>query len=82
MLRAAGLAIETRTLPDHMPFTPALAGTGLGKPVLLTEKDAVKCAGAGWDEAAWVEVAPRMDAVGAAALVDSIVRRTAGRQEK
>ncbi len=78
MLRAAGLAIETRTLPDHMPFTPALAGTGLGKPVLLTEKDAVKCGGAGWDEAAWVEVAPRMDAVGAAALVDSIVRQTAG----
>ena len=81
MLRLAGLVIETRTLPDHARFTPALAGTGLGKPVLLTEKDAVKCGGTGWDEAAWVEVAPRVDAVGAAALVDTIARRAAGRQE-
>ncbi len=66
-------------LPDHARFTPALAGVGQGKPVLLTEKDAVKCAGAGWDGAAWVEVVPRIDADGAAALVDAIVRRAAGR---
>jgi tetraacyldisaccharide 4'-kinase len=42
MLRNHGLVIETRTLPDHARFTPALAGAGRGKPVLLTEKDAVK----------------------------------------
>jgi tetraacyldisaccharide 4'-kinase len=84
MLRAAGLVVEARTLPDHGRFTPALAGIGQGRPVLLTEKDAVKCGGAGWEDAAWVEVAPRIDAAGAAgaaALVESIVRRVAGRHE-
>lgn len=77
MLRANGLTFETRTLPDHARFTPALAGAGQGRPVLLTEKDAVKCDGAGWDAAYWVEVAPHFDPAGAAHLVDSIVRRAA-----
>ena len=81
MLRAAGLLVEARALPDHAAFTPALAGVGQGRPVLLTEKDAVKCTGAAWAEAAWVEVEPRLDVAGASALVDAIVRRTAGRQE-
>lgn len=79
MLRMHGLTVETRALPDHARFTPALAGVGRGKPVLLTEKDAVKCAGGGWDGAAWVEVVPRIDAVGAAALVDAIVHKAAVR---
>ena len=66
MLRAHGLLIETRTLPDHARFTPALAGAGRGKPVLMTEKDAVKCNGVGWSEAGYVEVAPEVDAAAAA----------------
>jgi len=79
MLRTHGLTVETRALPDHARFTPARAGVGGGKPVLLTEKDAVKCEGDGWDGAAWVEVVPRIDTDGAAALVDAIVHRAAGR---
>jgi tetraacyldisaccharide 4'-kinase len=79
MLRAHGLALETRTLPDHAAFTPALAGVGRGKPVLLTEKDAVKCTGAGWDAASWVEVSARLEPADAAALVESIERRAAAR---
>jgi tetraacyldisaccharide 4'-kinase len=75
MLRAHGLLVETRTLPDHARFTPALAGAGLGKPVLLTEKDAVKCGGVGWSDAGYVEVTPVVDADAAAALVASIGRR-------
>ena len=59
MLRAHGLRVETRTLPDHARFTPALAGAGQGKPVLLTEKDAVKCGGVGWVDAGYVEVVAR-----------------------
>ena len=65
MLREHGLLIETRTLPDHARFTPALAGAGRGKPVLLTEKDAVKCNGVGWSDAGYVEVTPRVDAAAA-----------------
>ena len=75
------MQVDTRTLPDHARFTPALAGVGQGLPVLLTEKDAVKCRGAGWEGASWVEVAPRLPADDAAALVDSVVRRVAGRLE-
>jgi len=81
MLRSAGLVVEARALPDHAAFTPALAGVGQGRPVLLTEKDAVKCAGAAWAQAAWVEVEPCLDAAGAAALVDAIVRLSARRQD-
>jgi len=79
MLRSHGLIVESRALPDHARFTPALAGVGGSKPVLLTEKDAVKCEGAGWEGAAWVEVVPRVDADGAGSLVDSIVHGAAGR---
>ncbi len=79
MLRAHGLSIETRTLPDHATFTPAQAGMGRGRPVLLTEKDAVKCSGAGWDAAWWVEVEARLEPAGGAGLVEAIVRRAAAR---
>lgn len=79
MLRGHGLAIETRTLPDHAAFTPELAGAGRGKPVLLTEKDAVKCTGAGWGDTWWVEVAARLEPGGGAELVESIARRATAR---
>jgi tetraacyldisaccharide 4'-kinase len=81
MLRAHGLKVETRTLPDHARFTPALAGAGRGKPVLLTEKDAVKCNGVGWSEAGYVEVAPIVEGAAADGLLDLIVRRVAEKQE-
>jgi tetraacyldisaccharide 4'-kinase len=81
MLRAHGLRIETRTLPDHARFTPALAGAGLGKPVLLTEKDAVKCGGDGWSDAGYVEVAPVVDAAAAAGLLEAIARRAIEKRE-
>jgi tetraacyldisaccharide 4'-kinase len=80
MLRAHGLLVETRTLPDHARFTPELAGAGLGKPVLLTEKDAVKCNGVGWSDAGYVEVTPAVDADAAAALVASIGRRASDKR--
>jgi tetraacyldisaccharide 4'-kinase len=80
MLRAHGLRVETRTLPDHARFTPALAGAGRGKPVLLTEKDAVKCNGVGWSEAGYVEVAPVVEGPAADGLLELIARRAADKQ--
>lgn len=74
MLRSHGLAVETRTLPDHAGFTPELAGAGRGKPVLLTEKDAVKCDGASWKEASYVEV----DAVVVGAKAEALIGSIAG----
>ncbi len=77
MLRAHGLLIETRTLPDHACFTPELAGAGQGKPVLLTEKDAVKCGGAGWTDAGYVVVSPVVDAAAAEGLMARIAQLAA-----
>lgn len=42
-LRQAGLALDERPLPDHHAFTQADLEFGDGLPVLMTEKDAVKC---------------------------------------
>lgn len=79
MLRRHGLQVEERALPDHASFTPALAGLGQGKPVLLTEKDAVKCSGEAWAGAAYVEVSPVIAGEDAERLCDRIAA-LAGRQ--
>jgi tetraacyldisaccharide 4'-kinase len=82
MLRAHGLVIETRKLPDHARFTPAAAGADRGKPVLLTEKDAVKCDGAGWNDAGYVVVEARIDDPSAEGLLAMIARRGAEKRGK
>jgi tetraacyldisaccharide 4'-kinase len=44
MLEDAGMAVEGRAFPDHHPYAPAdIAPPRDGRPVLMTEKDAVKC---------------------------------------
>jgi tetraacyldisaccharide 4'-kinase len=82
MLRNHGLVIETRTLPDHARFTPELAGAGRGKPLLLTEKDAVKCDGAGWADAWYVEVTASVDAEPAEALIGLITGHVLRSEER
>jgi tetraacyldisaccharide 4'-kinase len=42
-LRRAGLQIEPHAFPDHHPFQPGDFAFGDGRPVIMTEKDAVKC---------------------------------------
>jgi tetraacyldisaccharide 4'-kinase len=44
-LRAAGLDVDAKALPDHAVLTAADIGYGDTAPVLMTEKDAVKCRG-------------------------------------
>jgi tetraacyldisaccharide 4'-kinase len=46
-LRQAGLRLEEHVFPDHHPFTPAELAFGDGRPIIMTEKDAVKCRGFG-----------------------------------
>ena len=53
MLRGCGILVDERPYPDHHPFTAAQAAAWPPGPVLMTEKDAVKCAAfAGADQ--WV----------------------------
>ena len=42
-LQQAGLQLQMHTFPDHHPFRPDDIRFGDGRPVLMTEKDAVKC---------------------------------------
>lgn len=44
MLRRAGLTPVEHPFPDHHRFAPADLAFGDGRPVVMTEKDAVKCA--------------------------------------
>ncbi|MGE0383562.1 MAG: tetraacyldisaccharide 4'-kinase [Gammaproteobacteria bacterium] len=43
MLRAAGLRVHKHPFADHHRFTAAQISFGDGLPVLMTEKDAIKC---------------------------------------
>ncbi|PZQ18581.1 MAG: tetraacyldisaccharide 4'-kinase [Rhodanobacter denitrificans] len=43
-LRASGLDVQAHPFPDHHAYRPADLAFGDGLPVLMTEKDAVKCA--------------------------------------
>jgi tetraacyldisaccharide 4'-kinase len=79
LLRAYGLQTQERALPDHAVLTPAIAGAGSGRPVLMTEKDAVKCTGPGWQDAWFLEVEASVDAVSAKPLLDRIAVAVAGR---
>ncbi len=79
LLRAAGIAIEARAFPDHAAITPDEAGAGLGQPVLMTEKDAVKCTGERWRDAWYVEVAARIEGPAQERLLAHIEAVTAAR---
>ena len=73
-LAAAGLSIDAHALPDHAQITPEDVRFDDDAPVLMTEKDAVKC-GAFADERLW---AVRMDlemSVEDLALVNGIIDR-------
>jgi tetraacyldisaccharide 4'-kinase len=43
LLRNAGIGVIEHALPDHASITPATVAFDDGRPVLMTDKDAVKC---------------------------------------
>lgn len=79
LLRAHGLAVEERPLRDHATPTPEQAGAGKGRPVLMTEKDAVKCTGAGWTDAWYLEVEVRIEGAAADRLIERVAAAAAAR---
>ena len=78
-LRGRGLNVVEHPFPDHHPFTAADLDFGDAAPVLMTEKDAVKCrafAGAPALAAAWfVPVTARFSDTHAVGMVDHVVAR-------
>jgi len=72
-LRAAGLEVLEHPRADHAPLSMAEIAFGDGLPVLMTEKDAVKCRGTPPDGLAYLEVSARIGADDARRLVERIV---------
>lgn len=60
MLSAHGLVVVPRAFPDHHAFARA-DFEGIGRPLLMTAKDAVKCRGFGLDDAWVADVEARLD---------------------
>jgi tetraacyldisaccharide 4'-kinase len=75
MLREAGLTLYEHPMPDHHAFKPGDLNFGDSLPVLMTEKDAVKCAPFA-DERCWyVPVTADFGESEARRLVDLILAR-------
>jgi tetraacyldisaccharide 4'-kinase len=75
-LRAQGLLVETHALPDHAAIeaqTLPLPADGI---VLMTGKDAVKCADVARPGWWWVELELQIDRTDAATLLGSVLART------
>src|SRR5689334_7549335 len=75
MLRNAGLTIYEHPMPDHHPFKPGDLNFGDSLPVVMTEKDAVKCA-AFADERCWfVPVTAEFSEAESRRLIDVVLAR-------
>lgn len=71
-LASLGLAVKLHPFPDHHDFRPADLRFRDGRPVIITAKDAVKCADIS-DENIWVlDVAARLENNGLATLIKAI----------
>lgn len=79
LLRAAGLEVLEHPFPDHHPFRAAELEFGDGLPIVMTEKDAVKCGGFGLAHAWYLPVSATLEQ--GAELVARIERRLAQAQE-
>jgi tetraacyldisaccharide 4'-kinase len=75
-LREHGLDVQTHALPDHAALDPAALSLPQDAIVLMTAKDAVKCAGIARPGWWWVDLDLEMSRADAAILLDSLLART------
>jgi tetraacyldisaccharide 4'-kinase len=74
-LRARGLDVIEHAFADHHPFTPPDLSFGDALPVLMTEKDAVKCASFA-DSRLWsIPVAATFSEAQTSELLDRVLRK-------
>jgi tetraacyldisaccharide 4'-kinase len=72
LLRRLGITVIEHPFPDHQPLTAADLDFSDGLPVLMTEKDAVKCWRFAGPDAWYLEVAARFADADAARLLDRV----------
>jgi tetraacyldisaccharide 4'-kinase len=75
MLREAGLSLYEHPFPDHHPFKAGDLNFGDELPVLMTEKDAVKCAAFADARCWYVPVTAEFAEDQSRALVDLVIAR-------
>jgi tetraacyldisaccharide 4'-kinase len=75
-LRAQGLNLIEHAFPDHHPFRAQDLAFGDARPVLMTEKDAVKCAPFATAQLWYVPVEARFSAEDAQELLGCVCSRT------
>jgi tetraacyldisaccharide 4'-kinase len=75
-LAEAGLAVECHALPDHARFDADALGVPASATVLMTEKDAVKCAHDAPARAWWVDLEVDVDRDDRAQVLSMILERT------
>ena len=78
-LRDLGIEVQAHALPDHAVPTPADLRFGDDLPVLMTEKDAVKCSDLAGPAHWYLEVGAAFDTDDAARLVSIVERACEGR---
>ena len=71
-LKAAGLEPIEHPHPDHATLTASDLDFADGLPVLMTEKDAVKCAGLAREGVYWLEVSAAFTVADATRLLDRV----------
>jgi tetraacyldisaccharide 4'-kinase len=74
-LRAQGLEVIEHPFPDHHPFTPEELAFPDDRPILMTEKDAVRCACLASPRMWFIPVSAHFDEPDAHALLDRVCRR-------
>ena len=72
LLRSGGLHLDELPYPDHHPFSREDVESWPPGPVIMTEKDAVKCAGFARDDCWYLPVAPRLDGRFGRLLLDKL----------
>ena len=78
LLRAHGLEICEHPFPDHHPLAAAQLRFGDEAPVLMTEKDAVKCASFADPRLWYVPVAAQLAADDARELLARVLAKVRG----
>lgn len=82
MLRSRGIEVDGRPLADHAHLTAANIDFPDDKPVLMTEKDAVKCAGFAGHRHWYVPVTACFDSEAAESLVNVILAKITNRDQR
>ena len=73
-LRQAGMRLEEHVFPDHHAYVPADLDFGDDKPVMMTEKDAVKCRNLGLKNSWYIPVTIEMKQEFGARVLDLLAR--------